>query len=106
MSASLPDRKTNVIGRDLEGNSVELSYIAAPRLYVCPSCREEIPIGSSHVLVRYAPDESAPFHQHWHTDCVRDDLVRDLRDAVTKPAERGPGRGARRAQALERRRAR
>jgi hypothetical protein len=106
MSAPLPDRRNNVVARDLDGNRVELSTSLAPRLYTCPSCRSEIGIGSEHVLVRFIPEAGEPWHQHWHVDCVRSQLSRELRDAVTTPTERKPGRGARRAQALERRRSR
>lgn len=66
----LPDRRQDVVGRDLDGNEVRLVHAFSRKLYVCPSCRRNVEIGEEHVIVRRSRDGER-FHQHWHTGCAR-----------------------------------
>ncbi|MFN2488802.1 MAG: hypothetical protein ABR529_03500 [Actinomycetota bacterium] len=83
MSDDLPSRRKGIRGTDLDGNDVELSFGISKKLYRCPGCREYLPVGSEHVIARFREPSGAEYHQHWHSDCARRTLVRELRSTVT-----------------------
>ena len=106
----LPDRRTTLRGVDADGSTVWVSHSISKKLYRCPGCRTEIPIGSDHALVRVVPPGEDPFHQHWHLICARRDLLPDLQNLDRRTAQEASlgnaprlSRGARRCAALERR---
>ncbi|MQA99110.1 MAG: hypothetical protein GEU78_02250 [Actinobacteria bacterium] len=69
---TMPTRRRPIRGEDLGGDRVELEVSVARKLYTCPGCGGQIPIGAEHVFVRRTPvDGSSRYHQHWHTDCAR-----------------------------------
>lgn len=79
--AMLPDRRNDIVGRDADGHEVRLSRNIAQKLYRCPGCHGDIPIGEEHVLV-LTPEATDGFtHHHWHTRCAGELLVPEL----TKP---------------------
>lgn len=85
VSGMLPTRRRNIRGRDLDGNKAELTFAISKKLYRCPSCRRSIEIGSEHVVVRWDRTDGETFHQHWHRDCVVENLVRNLRSLRAQP---------------------
>jgi hypothetical protein len=84
ISARFPTRRQSVIGVDLDGNMVELSFAISKKLYGCPGCGKSIPIGSEHVVVARREPEGAAYHQHWHTPCSAQ-VLRELRNVERKP---------------------
>ena len=81
----LPSRRTSVRGVDLDGNQTTLAWAVSRQLYRCPSCRNHVPIGSEHVIVRVDPVEGPGYHQHWHRTCALT-LKRNLRDLRATPS--------------------
>lgn len=79
MSAGLPTARFDIVATDLDGRSVRLSRAIAKQLYRCPGCRESLAIGAEHVIVVIAEPDGERFHQHWHSDCVAERLLRELR---------------------------
>ena len=41
------------------------------KLYRCPGCHGEIPIGSEHVVVQYVRRLGGTEHHHWHAAASR-----------------------------------
>jgi hypothetical protein len=39
----------------------------ARKVYVCPGCQQEIPMGTGHVVV--VPKEATDLRRHWHRPC-------------------------------------
>ncbi len=79
MSAGLPTRRFDIAATDLDGRSIRLSLGIAKQLYRCPGCRESLAIGAEHVIVAIAEPEGERYHQHWHSRCVAERLLRELR---------------------------
>ena len=84
MNESLPTRRQKLVGVDLDGNVVELSHSISKKLYRCPGCRESIPIGSDHVVLKLVPPGEEAYHQHWHRACVSS-IIRELRNTTPRP---------------------
>ena len=75
----LPDTRWSLRGRNAEGDEVWLIRSISQKLYRCPGCHGEIPIGSEHVVVQYVHRLGGTEHHHWHRRCVEDLLIPDLR---------------------------
>jgi hypothetical protein len=105
----LPSRRRSLRGINREGAVVWLAHSTAAKLYRCPGCGRDLPIGTEHVLVRSLPSQGEARHQHWHSECARATVLPKLKHVDIRPAgeaEGGwtrPSKGARRAAALRRR---
>jgi hypothetical protein len=75
----LPDTRWSLRGRNAEGDEVWLIRSISQKLYRCPGCHGEIPIGSEHVVVQYVHRLGGTEHHHWHRGCVEDLLIGELR---------------------------
>lgn len=92
MTSSMPSKRTSVEGETYEGERVRLSLSVAKKLYRCPSCRQMIGIGSDHVFVHYLDADPAFDHEHWHSGCAGERLLRNLARARNVPAPKAPRR--------------
>lgn len=100
-ASSLPNRRTSLLGTDLDGNRVLVSWSTAGQLYRCPGCGQSIEVGRAHIVVHYEGED--PYYQHWHTGCAGSRILRELRGMREVPAGKGPGPGRRRAATRARR---
>jgi hypothetical protein len=82
----LPDPRFSLAGAGEEGEEVVLIRAVARKLYRCPHCHREVPIGSDHVVVRYSHPAREIKHTHWHRACVDDSLKLELRGLRKIPA--------------------
>jgi hypothetical protein len=104
----LPDARTSLRGLTDEDDEAWLARAISGKLYRCPGCHGEIPIGAEHVVVHYVRRLGGTDHHHWHRECVERVLVPQLRGLRRVSArESTPGRlGARGRRPAGRRRAR
>jgi hypothetical protein len=77
--AELPDSRNSVRGLDSEGNEVWLIRGIAGKLYRCPGCHGAVEIGDEHVIVHYVRRAGGSDHHHWHSRCVSELLLPELR---------------------------
>jgi hypothetical protein len=82
----LPDRRWSLVGVGAEGEELVLIRAVARKLYRCPNCGGEVPIGSEHVVVRYSHPARERSHLHWHRRCVDEGLRHELRQLRQIPA--------------------
>ena len=75
----LPDTRTSLVGLTAEGDEAWLIRSISQKLYRCPGCHGEIPIGSEHVVVQYVHRVGGTEHHHWHRRCAEEILVGELR---------------------------
>ena len=78
----LPDTRTSLRGLTEEGHEAWLVRGIAGKLYRCPGCHGEIPIGTEHVVVHYVRRAGGSDHHHWHRPCAEQLLVPELRVAA------------------------
>lgn len=74
----LPDTRTSLVGSTAEGDEAWLIRSISQKLYRCPGCHGEIPIGSEHVVVQYVRRIGGTQHHHWHRRCTEEMLVSEL----------------------------
>ena len=84
--AELPSKRWSLRGTDAEGNEVWLIRSFGAKLYRCPGCHGDIPIGAEHTVVQYVLPLGGTEHHHWHRQCAAERLVPDLRNARQVPA--------------------
>jgi hypothetical protein len=77
--AELPDARTSLRGLTGEGDEAWLARAISQKLYRCPGCHREVPIGADHVVVHFVRRAGGSDHHHWHRDCVAELLVPTLR---------------------------
>ncbi|CAN5650668.1 hypothetical protein BH24ACT26_BH24ACT26_06770 [soil metagenome] len=94
-SADLPSRRASLRGTDLDGNRVELAFGVSKKLYRCPGCHAHISVGSEHIVARFLEGDATAYHQHWHRDCARSGILRNLRSVEPFPARGGWPKGRR-----------
>ena len=82
----LPDTRTSLVGRTDEGDEAWLIRSISQKLYRCPGCHGEIPIGADHVVVQYVHRIGGTEHHHWHRNCAETVLVGRLAAIRTVPA--------------------
>jgi len=87
----LPDARTSLVGLTDEQHEAWLIRSVSQKLYRCPGCHGEIPIGSEHVVVQYVHRIGGTEHHHWHRRCAEADLLPTLRN-VRKVSARESGR--------------
>jgi hypothetical protein len=86
MSDAAPSKRWSLRGYDEEGNEVWLIRSFGRKLYRCPGCHGDIPIGTEHTVVHYVHRLGGTEHHHWHRRCVEELLVQDLRELKRVPA--------------------
>jgi hypothetical protein len=74
-----PSIRWSLTGINEEGDEVYLIRGISRKLYRCPGCHGEIPIGAEHVVVQYVHRLGGTEHHHWHRACVEDALIGELR---------------------------
>jgi hypothetical protein len=77
--AELPDARTSLRGLTGEGDEAWLARAISQKLYRCPGCHREVPIGADHVVVHFVRRAGGSDHHHWHRECVAELLVPTLR---------------------------
>ena len=75
----LPDTRTSLVGVNGEGDEAWLIRSISQKLYRCPGCHGEIPIGSEHVVVQFVKRLGGTQHHHWHRRCAEEILIGELR---------------------------
>jgi hypothetical protein len=89
----LPDKRWSLRGRTEEGDEAWLIRGIARKLYRCPRCQGDIPIGTEHTVVQYVFGLGGTEHHHWHRQCAEMLLIPDLRDVQRVPvSESSPSR--------------
>ena len=68
----MPDTRTSLHGLTEEGHEAWLIRGIAGKLYRCPGCHGEIPIGAEHVVVHYLRRAGGSDHHHWHRRCAEE----------------------------------
>ncbi|MEX0748701.1 MAG: hypothetical protein WD467_03710 [Candidatus Saccharimonadales bacterium] len=76
--ADLPNRREAVWGRDAEGGSVYLRHAIARKRYRCPSCQDDIPIGSEHAILGRVQSAQSYDHHHLDFNCVQSVILPSL----------------------------
>ncbi len=84
--AGLPSIRWSLRGLTDEGDEAWLIRGIAGKLYRCPGCHGDIPIGSEHTVVQYVLRLGGTEHHHWHRQCAEELLLPDLRDLRRVPA--------------------
>jgi len=74
----LPDKRWSLRGITEEGDEAWLIRGIARKLYRCPGCHGEIPIGTDHTVVQYVFKLGGTEHHHWHRRCAEELLISDL----------------------------
>lgn len=84
--AGLPDKRWSLRGLTEEGDEAWLIRSISGKLYRCPGCHGEIPIGSEHTVVQYVLRLGGTEHHHWHRQCAEELLLPGLRELRRVPA--------------------
>jgi hypothetical protein len=84
--SGLPDSRWSLRGRTADGDEAWLIRSISQKLYRCPGCHGEIPIGTEHTVVQYVLRLGGTEHHHWHRGCAEELLLPDLRDLRKVPA--------------------
>jgi hypothetical protein len=79
LMTELPDSRHSLRGLDAEGHEAWLIRGIAGKLYRCPGCHETVEIGEEHVIVHFVRRAGGSDHHHWHTRCVSELLLPELR---------------------------
>ena len=77
--AGLPSKRWSLRGSDEEGNEVWLIRSFGQKLYRCPGCHGDIPIGAEHTVVQYVLRLGGTEHHHWHGSAPRNARARPAR---------------------------
>ena len=67
----MPNRRQSLRATDSDNLTVFISHAIARKLYRCPCCREDIPIGREHAVVSRIQLSKAYSHHHVDTNCVQ-----------------------------------
>ena len=78
--AGLPSVRWSLRGLTDEGDEAWLIRGIAGKLYRCPGCHGDIPIGTEHTVVQYVLRLGGTEHHHWHRRCAEEMLIPDLRE--------------------------
>ena len=101
----LPDSRNSLRGLDSEGHEAWLIRGIAAKLYRCPGCHGTIEIGDEHVIVHYVRRLGGSDYHHWHSRCVSELLMPELRNVRrVRASETRMGKLERRGRRKPRRR--
>ena len=82
----LPSTRWSLRGLNEEGDEAWLIRGIARKLYRCPGCHGEIPVGEEHTIVQFVRRLGGTDHHHWHRRCAEELLVPELGDLKRLPA--------------------
>jgi len=70
-----PNARSSLKLIDQDNHVILLSRSIAKKLYRCKECREDIPIGSEHVVMGIVQASKKYDHHHLHSACIQDRLL-------------------------------
>ena len=82
----LPSVRWSLRGINDEGDEAWLIRGIARKLYRCPGCHGEIPVGEEHTVVQFVRRLGGTDHHHWHRRCAEELLVPELGSLKRLPA--------------------
>jgi hypothetical protein len=82
----LPSIRWSLRGLNEEGDETWLIRGISRKLYRCPGCHGEIPVGEEHTIVQYVRRLGGTDHHHWHRRCAEELLIPELGDLKRVPA--------------------
>jgi hypothetical protein len=77
--AELPSRREALRAKDADNHTVFLSRSIAKKLYRCPCCTGDIPIGSEHVVISRVQMSKSYTHHHLDFSCTHETVLPSLR---------------------------
>ena len=82
----LPSMRWSLTGLNEEGDETWLIRGIARKLYHCPGCHADIPVGEEHTVVQYVRRLGGTDHHHWHRRCAEEWLLPELGNLKRVPA--------------------
>jgi hypothetical protein len=103
-----PSIRWSLTGFNEEGDEVYLIRGISRKLYRCPGCHGDIPVGEEHTVVQFLRRLGTTDHHHWHRRCAEELLIPELSNLKRVPASESSqskleARGRRRRQQRRRR---
>jgi hypothetical protein len=84
--AEQPSKRWSLRGINEEGDETWLIRGISRKLYRCPGCHGEIPVGEEHTIVQYVRRLGGTDHHHWHRRCAEEILIPELGNLKRVPA--------------------
>jgi hypothetical protein len=81
-----PSVRWSLQGLTEEGDEAWLIRGIARKLYRCPGCHGEVPVGEEHTIVQYLRRVGGTDHHHWHRRCAEELLIPELANLKRIPA--------------------
>ena len=81
-----PSIRWSLCGLNEEGDETWLIRGISRKLYRCPGCHGEIPVGEEHTVVQYVRRLGGTDHHHWHRRCAEELLIPELGGLRRVPA--------------------
>jgi hypothetical protein len=81
-----PSIRWSLSGINEEGDEVYLIRGISRKLYRCPGCHGEIPVGEEHTVVQFVRRLGGTDHHHWHRRCAEEILIPELGSLKRVPA--------------------
>jgi hypothetical protein len=76
----------SLFGLNDEGDETWLIRGIARKLYHCPGCHADIPVGEEHTVVQFVRRIGGTDHHHWHRRCAEELLVPELDNLKRVPS--------------------
>jgi len=73
-----PSIRWSLRGLNDEGDETWLIRGIARKLYRCPGCHGDIPVGEEHTVVQFVRRLGGTDHHHWHRRCAEELLIPEL----------------------------
>ena len=73
-----PSRRWSLRGLNEEGDEAWLIRGVSRKLYHCPGCHGEVPVGEDHTIVQFVRRLGGTDHHHWHRRCAEEILIPEL----------------------------
>ncbi|HEX7278943.1 MAG TPA: hypothetical protein VF255_04880 [Solirubrobacterales bacterium] len=74
----LPSIRWSLTGLNEEGDETWLIRGISRKLYRCPGCYGDVPVGEEHTVVQYVRRLGGTDHHHWHRRCAEELLIPEL----------------------------
>jgi hypothetical protein len=81
-----PSIRWSLRGLTEEGDEAWLIRGIARKLYHCPGCHGDIPVGEEHTVVQFVRRGGGTDHHHWHRRCAEELLIPELGGLRRVPA--------------------